>query len=129
MLKVTTPPDREIEMTRVFDAPRKLVFEALTRPELLRRWFHGSPGWTLAVVPPERVVQTEKSDVAWYPGEAVGTVTLAEADGKTTLAQRVKYESREARDAVMKTPATEGVSAGYDNLAGLLATPSAEATQ
>src|SRR5215831_19119538 len=48
-LKVTTPSDREIMMTRVFDAPRNLVFEALTKPEFLKRWFTGPPGWTLAV--------------------------------------------------------------------------------
>lgn len=48
-LQVTLPGDREILMTRVFDAPRRLVFEALTRPELLRRWFGGPPGWRLDV--------------------------------------------------------------------------------
>jgi uncharacterized protein YndB with AHSA1/START domain len=48
-LQVTTPTDREIVMRRVFDAPRALVFDALTRPELLRRWFDGPPGWTLSV--------------------------------------------------------------------------------
>jgi uncharacterized protein YndB with AHSA1/START domain len=45
--QVTTPSDREIAMTRVFDAPRHLVFEALTKPELLRRWLLGPPGWTM----------------------------------------------------------------------------------
>lgn len=48
-LKVTTPTEKEIVMTRVFDAPRRLVFDALTRPELLKRWFLGPPGWSLAV--------------------------------------------------------------------------------
>jgi uncharacterized protein YndB with AHSA1/START domain len=37
--KVTTPSDREIRMTRLFDAPRKRVFEAMTRPEHVRRWW------------------------------------------------------------------------------------------
>ena len=45
-LKVETRGDREIVMTRVFDAPRDLVFKALTTPELLKRWF-GPHGWTL----------------------------------------------------------------------------------
>ncbi|HET7925162.1 MAG TPA: SRPBCC family protein, partial [Rhodanobacteraceae bacterium] len=45
-LKVETRGDREIVMTRVFDAPRELVFRALTTPELLKRWF-GPHGWTL----------------------------------------------------------------------------------
>lgn len=38
-LQVTTPTDREIVLTRVFDAPRRLVFDAFTKPELLKRWF------------------------------------------------------------------------------------------
>jgi uncharacterized protein YndB with AHSA1/START domain len=46
---VTTPSEREIAMTRVFDAPRKLVFEAFTRPELITRWLLGPPGWTMVV--------------------------------------------------------------------------------
>jgi uncharacterized protein YndB with AHSA1/START domain len=48
-LQVSTPSEREIVMTRVFDAPRRLVFDALTKPELLKRWFHGAPGWELVV--------------------------------------------------------------------------------
>ncbi len=48
-LQITTPTDREIVMTRVFDAPRSLVFEAMTRPELVKRWLTGPPGWTMAV--------------------------------------------------------------------------------
>ena len=37
--KVTTPTDRQIVMTRLFDAPRDLVFEAMTRPEHVKRWW------------------------------------------------------------------------------------------
>jgi uncharacterized protein YndB with AHSA1/START domain len=37
--KVTTPSDREIVLTRLFDAPRRLVFEAMTKPEHVRRWW------------------------------------------------------------------------------------------
>jgi uncharacterized protein YndB with AHSA1/START domain len=48
-LKVTTPSDREIAMTRVFDAPRRLVFDAHTKPELVKRWLLGPPGWTMPV--------------------------------------------------------------------------------
>ena len=48
-LSIATPTDREIVMTRVFDAPRHLVFDAYTRPELLKRWLTGPPGWSLAV--------------------------------------------------------------------------------
>jgi uncharacterized protein YndB with AHSA1/START domain len=48
-LKLSTPSEREIALTRVFDAPRALVFEGLTRPEILKRWFGLQPGWSLAV--------------------------------------------------------------------------------
>src|SRR5882762_6535718 len=48
-LEVTTPTDREIAMTRVFDAPRGLVFDAFTKPELVRRWLLGPSGWTMPV--------------------------------------------------------------------------------
>ncbi len=48
-LKVTTPTDREIAMVRVFSAPRTLVFDALTKCELLKRWLTGPPGWSLPV--------------------------------------------------------------------------------
>jgi uncharacterized protein YndB with AHSA1/START domain len=47
-LIITTPSDREIAMTRVFNAPRRLVFEAWTKPELLRRWLGVQNGWTMA---------------------------------------------------------------------------------
>jgi uncharacterized protein YndB with AHSA1/START domain len=150
---VTTPGDREIVMTRVFDAPRHLVFDALTRPELLKRWMSGPPGWSMVVceidlkvggayryvwrgpegaemgmggvhreiVPPERIVCTQLFDEDWTGGEAVGTLVLTERDGKTTLTNTVLYSSREARDAVLKTPMEQGVAAGYDRLAELLA--------
>jgi uncharacterized protein YndB with AHSA1/START domain len=152
-LKITTPSDREVRMTRVFDAPRELVFEALTKPALLKRWFFGPPGWTLEtceidlrvggsyryvwrgpdgtmmgmggvhreIERPERIVCTQLFDEDWTGGEAVGTLVLVERDGKTTLTNTVLYTSREARDAVLKTPMEHGVAAGYDRLAEMLA--------
>lgn len=48
-VQITTPSEREIAITRTFDAPRALVFEAFTTPELLKRWFFGPDGWTLEV--------------------------------------------------------------------------------
>jgi len=48
-LQITTPSDREIAMTRVFDAPRRLVFDAFTKPELVKQWLLGPPGWTMPV--------------------------------------------------------------------------------
>jgi uncharacterized protein YndB with AHSA1/START domain len=48
-LQVSTPTDRDILITRVFDAPRHLVFEALTTPELMKQWLTGPPGWSFVV--------------------------------------------------------------------------------
>ena len=151
-LKISTPSDREIAMTRVFNAPRRMVFAALTKPELIKRWLYGPSGWSMVVcevdlkvggryryvwrkdtgvvmgmggefreiVRPERIVQTELFDDAWYSGEALNTTVLAEQDGVTTLTQTLLYESREARDGVLKSPMEEGVSLGFDRLAALL---------
>ena len=151
-LKVTTPSDREIAMTRVFNAPRRLVFEALSKPELVKQWLLGPPGWTMPVceidlrvggayrfewsgpdgakmgtrgifrevTPPELFVATERFDDPWYPGEALITYFLVEQGGKTTLTLTVLYESREARDGVLKTPMDKGVGMSYDRLEQLL---------
>jgi uncharacterized protein YndB with AHSA1/START domain len=160
-LKLTTPSDREIAMTRVFEAPRRLVFDAHTKPDLVKRWLLGPPGWSMpvceidlrvggkyryvwrrdtdgtqmgmggvyrAVVAPERIVNTERFDEAWYAGEALNTLVLVEKGGRTTLTQTMRYESREARDAVLKSDMESGVAASYDRLAELLASPS-EATR
>lgn len=45
VLKVTAAGDRVIEMTRVFDAPRATVFDAWTKPEILKRWLGVRDGW------------------------------------------------------------------------------------
>lgn len=47
-LEITTPSDTEIVIVRSFDAPRELVWQCYTRPELLKRWM-GPPDWVLAV--------------------------------------------------------------------------------
>jgi uncharacterized protein YndB with AHSA1/START domain len=152
-LRLTMRGEREIVMTRVFDAPRSLVFDACTKPELVKRWLLGPDGWSMPVceidlrvggsyryvwrhdrdgtemgmggvyreiVAPERLVATEQFDDPWYPGEAVGTLVLVEQGGKTTLTQTMLYESRETRDAVIKSPMESGVAASYDRLARLL---------
>jgi len=48
-LKITTPSDLEIAMTRVFNAPRRLVFDALTKPGLVKQWLLGPVGWSMPV--------------------------------------------------------------------------------
>src|SRR6476660_8898798 len=47
--KIEPSGEREIIMTRVFDAPRELVFDALTKPEFVQQWLFGPPGWSMPV--------------------------------------------------------------------------------
>jgi uncharacterized protein YndB with AHSA1/START domain len=153
-MKIATVGEREVVITRAFDAPRSLVWDAHTKPELLKRWLTGPPGWTFAVcemdlrvggkyrwvwrgpdgtemgmggvhreiVPLERIVNTQLFDQDWTGGEAIGTLVFTERDGKTTLTNTIQYSSREARDAVLKTPMEQGMAAGYDRLEEFLAT-------
>src|SRR5215471_4994642 len=48
-LQVTTPSDCEVAVTRVFDAPRRLVYDVFTKPELMKRWLSGPHGWSMTV--------------------------------------------------------------------------------
>ena len=48
-LRVVARGDSEIVITRTFNAPRKLVFDAYTKPELVRRWLFGPEGWSFSV--------------------------------------------------------------------------------
>ena len=47
--EMSAPGDREIRVTRLFNAPRALVFEAFTKPELVQRWLLGPAGWTMPI--------------------------------------------------------------------------------
>ena len=147
--KLSTPSDREIAIERDFNAPRTLVFDAFTKPELVRQWLLGPDGWKMPVcqidlrvggayryvwrqisdgremgmggvyreiAAPVRVVATEKFDEAWYSGEAVGTLVLVEQGGITTITQTLLYQSRDARDGVLKSGMEKGVAASYDRL-------------
>jgi uncharacterized protein YndB with AHSA1/START domain len=151
--KITARGEREVVMTRAFNAPRALVFDAFTDPELVRQWLLGPAGWTMPVceidlrvggkyryvwrninngnemsmggvyrevVPPERIVATEKFDESWYPGGAVVIFVLSEQGGQTTVIQTILYDSREAREAVLKSPMESGVTAGFNQLEELL---------
>jgi uncharacterized protein YndB with AHSA1/START domain len=148
-LKVTTPGDREIVLTRVFDAPRRMVFDAFSKPELLRRWF-GPRGWSLEVCEVDlRVgggfrfillgpdgqkmgmrgvyheVQPPERSVHLesfddFPGESRVTTVLTEHEGKTTLTATILYPSQEVRDEVIRSGMEHGAAESYDKLAELL---------
>ena len=146
---ITTPSDREAVVTREFSAPAGLVFDALTKPDLIKRWY-GPPGsieqcesdarpggsWRFVsnvrgkqivqygvykeVAAPHRFVRTERWE-DWDPGETLVTLELTEAAGKTTMIQRMVFPTQEVRDVVLKGGLTpKGTSEFYDRLDALL---------
>ncbi|HYU56540.1 MAG TPA: SRPBCC family protein [Actinomycetota bacterium] len=148
-LTVTTPSDREIVMTRVFDAPRDLVFEAHTSCEHMRHWWgprryeiadceidfreggawrvvHRAPGEEHVfsgefreIVRPERITWTFEWGGA--PGHgSVDTLTLEEHDGKTTLTTTSVFSAVEDRDGMLESGASEGAAETWDRLAEYL---------
>jgi uncharacterized protein YndB with AHSA1/START domain len=149
-LKVTLPSEREIVLTRVFDAPRHMIYDAWTKPELLKRWF-GPLGWSLVVCEVDlkvggkwrfglrgpdgkemgmrgvyRELVPPERDVHTesfddFPGESLVTGVLLEVDGKTTMTATILYPSQEVRDAVLKSGIEHGAAETYDRLAEMLA--------
>ena len=149
-LQVTTPSPREIVMTRVFDAPRSMVFDAFTKPELLKRWF-GPRGWSLVVCEVDyrvggsfrfvlrgpdgkdmgmrgvyREIAAPDRSVHTesfddFPGESIVTTVMVEDRGRTTMTATLLYPSQEVRDAVIKSGMEHGAAETYDKLAEHLA--------
>ncbi len=131
-LTVTTPSDLEIVMTRDFDAPRAQVYDAFTRPELLRRWY-GPAGWSLVVCETDlrpgglwRFVQQRPDGSRMgthgayhalvpperfvhdrryddFPGSSVISNLFSEQDGRTTVAVTTVYDSADVRDGVLRS--------------------------
>jgi len=143
---VTLPTDEQILITREFDAPRHLVYEAWTTPELVKRWWSGRRGEVTSVeidlrvggtwryvmvanegfevafhgefreiVPNERIVSTEVYE-GFPEGEALDTLTLTEADGRTTLTILVQHTSKEHRDAHIDSGMEVGMQEAMDLL-------------
>jgi uncharacterized protein YndB with AHSA1/START domain len=145
-LTVTTPSDTEIQMTRVFDAPRDLVFEAHSSADHMKNWwgprkyetisaevdFRPGGKWRIVHRGPDgeeygfhgeyrEIVRPER--IVWTfefegaPGQvAVETLTLEERDGKTTLTAMSEAGTKEARDAVLESGMTEGAAETFDRL-------------
>jgi len=152
------PPEFQLEIPgddllvhrRVFDAPPSSVFDALTKPHLLRRWY-GPPGWTctacaidLRVGGSWRIV-TRKPDgreiiqsgeflevtaplrfvkterwVDWDVGEVVVTTELGDQDGATLLVVTTRFPSKDVRDRLLASGAARHAREHYDKLAALL---------
>ena len=143
---VTLPTDEQILITREFDAPKHLVYKAWTTPELVRRWWSANRGdvtiaeidlrvggdWRYVmvaeggfevgfhgeyreIVANERIVSTEVYE-GMPEGEALNTLTLTEADGRTTLTILVQHTSKEHRDAHINSGMEAGMQEAMDLL-------------
>jgi len=143
---VTLPADDQILITREFDAPRHLVYRAWTEPELVRRWWSGrrgevtsieidlrvGGGWRyvmvanggfevafhgtyLEIVPDERIVSTEVYE-GMPDAQAVDTLTLTEAGGRTTVTILVQHQDRAGRDAHIESGMEDGLQEALDLL-------------
>lgn len=149
---LTLPSEREIVMTRVFDAPRRLVWEAWTNPKHVPHWMLGPTGWTMPVCEIDlrpggawhfvwRKEDGEEMEMrgvyqeitpperlvnteAWGGDwpEILNTLLLTEENGKTTMTSRMLFPSQEARDAALKTGMEDGASVSFDRLAEYLQT-------
>jgi uncharacterized protein YndB with AHSA1/START domain len=145
-LTVTTPSDKEFVMTRVFDAPRDLVFEAHSSCEHMSNWwgprkydvsdcqidFRPGGAWRIVQRGPggeEFGFHGEFRDIrrperiTWTfefegaPGHvSVQTVTFEEHDGKTTLTAVAVFDSKEERDGMLQSGMEEGAAETYDRL-------------
>jgi len=147
---LTTPSDREIVITRMFDAPRELVFKAITDPTLIPRWWGPRRYETIVDKMEPRVGGTwrfinkdaDGNEFAFngvyreivppervvqtfefepMPGHvSVDTMTLEEVDGKTKLTSRSLFDSREDRDGMMQSDMESGVRETYDRFEELV---------
>jgi uncharacterized protein YndB with AHSA1/START domain len=151
-LKVTLPTDREIlTTTREFDAPRDVVFKAMTNPDLISRWWGPRrytttvdkmdvrPGgaWRFIMREPDgretgfrgeyrEVVPPERivQTFEWEPMAghvSVETATLTERDGRTLLTVRSLFSSKEDRDGMIESGMEKGQAETYDRFAEVLA--------
>lgn len=151
-LTLTLPSDREIVMTRIFDAPRGLVFEAHTKCEHLKHWwgprkyavtvcendFRPGGAWRMVHRGAEgnefgfrgeyrEIVRPERIvrtfEFEGMPGHvSVETLTFTEHDGKTTLTEISLFESKEDRDGMLASGMEGGANESMDRLAEYLGT-------
>ncbi|HJZ71099.1 MAG TPA: SRPBCC family protein [Vicinamibacterales bacterium] len=73
------------------------------------------------IVPPGRIVHTERFDDDWTGGEAVVTTTLTETGRRTLMTLNVRYASAAGCEAALETGMIDGMSATYDRLAEMIA--------
>ena len=149
-LEITMPTDREVTVRRKFDASPVMVFDAMTKPEILKLWY-GQEGWELVVCDIDlrvggawrflsrtpngkeigqlgvykEIVRGQRlvnteSWEDWDAGETLVTVTLDEIDGRTQLTSTMLFPSTDVRDFILKSGLENSAGAIYDRLAGVL---------
>ena len=144
--------EREFVVTRTFDAPARLVFEAWTKPELLKRWWapksmgasllscevdarvggsyrfgFGQGGTETIAFFGKYIEVNPHSRLVWTNeegdgGPAVTTMTLEEKAGKTLLVLHELYRSKEVRDAALASGAYDGMGETFGQLDEVLVT-------
>ena len=147
---VTLPSDKEILITRTFNAPRKLVWEAMTKPEHVQQWYglkgtalascemdvRVSGKWRYVIRAPDgsevafsgvyrEIRAPERVVQTWnyepIPGaESLETMTLEERDGKTLMTTRVLHKSKENRDGHLHSGMEPGMRETLARLDDLL---------
>jgi uncharacterized protein YndB with AHSA1/START domain len=148
--------ERELVVTRTFNGPARIVFEAWTKPELLKRWW-APKSFGVSLVSCEADVRvggryrlvfshgastmeffgrylevTPHSRLVWTNDEGddggpVTTVTFEEKDGNTLLVVHDLYPSKEALDGAIASGATAGMPETLEQLDELLVTLGASA--
>jgi uncharacterized protein YndB with AHSA1/START domain len=151
-LSVTLPSDREIVLTRSFEAPRALVYEAFSKPEHVGQWW-GPAGATLPVCEMDfrpggrwRFVSHESDGndyafrgeyreivpperIVWtfefegMPGHvSVESIDFQERDGTTTITTTTVFDSVEDRDGMLQSGMETGAAESYNRLEAYLKT-------
>ena len=142
---VTTPGEREIRIERVFNAPREVVWRAMTEPKLVAEWWgrgnkldverlelakgghwryvehhdggsDGFEGRFAEVVRPERMVQTFEWDgMPGYPCR--NTATFEDlGDGRTRFVATSLFFTTEERDGMIQSGMEQGMNQSYAHL-------------
>jgi uncharacterized protein YndB with AHSA1/START domain len=89
-LQISTPTDTTIVLTRTFNAPRRLVWEAMFTPERMRRWMLPPPGWTMTTCVCEPIAGGELK-LAWKSDDADPIMTLHGVFTEVVLLERIVH--------------------------------------
>jgi uncharacterized protein YndB with AHSA1/START domain len=146
----------EIVVTRAFDAPREMIWDADTKPELVKRWMTGPDGWTMPVCDIDlrvggayryrwrngeghefgaagehrEIVPNERivmtQVMEGFQEEALMTLELAGSGGCTTATSTMWFPSAQARDGAFKTGMAKGMEMGFARLDEIFARETAQ---